>query len=176
MNNLVLYLGPRTNSTTMIRNRVRALMRFGFMDLLIALGYSALLVKAYESKFFSEMTSGAEVQTLYNLLQSSRICRSIAGPHANLPPTLIAAQPFLYAQMQALKVCSCNLIGDFVSFEVLNVLSLKLYRYSQWSETLCNTHEIDPGAPGSPSPPSLRVRQIGTRLVQEVSSISSIHR
>ncbi|KAE9417565.1 hypothetical protein Angca_008278, partial [Angiostrongylus cantonensis] len=52
------------------------------------------------------LIKGAEVQTLYNLLQSSRICRSIAGPHANLPPTLIAAQPFLHAQMQALKKTS----------------------------------------------------------------------
>ncbi|KAJ1346054.1 hypothetical protein KIN20_000733 [Parelaphostrongylus tenuis] len=52
------------------------------------------------------LVKGAEVQTLYNLLQSSRICRSIAGPHANLPPTLVAAQPFLYAQMNALKKTS----------------------------------------------------------------------
>ncbi|VDP45010.1 unnamed protein product [Heligmosomoides polygyrus] len=44
-----------------------------------------------------------DVQTLYNLLQSSRVCRSIAGPHANLPPTLSASQPFLYAQMQTLR-------------------------------------------------------------------------
>ncbi|WKX93785.1 hypothetical protein Q1695_011225 [Nippostrongylus brasiliensis] len=52
------------------------------------------------------LVKGAEVQTLYNLLQSSRVCRSIAGPHANLPPTLIAAQPFLHAEMHSLTKTS----------------------------------------------------------------------
>ncbi|RCN33584.1 hypothetical protein ANCCAN_20584 [Ancylostoma caninum] len=49
---------------------------------------------------------GSQVQTLYNLLQSSRVCRSIAGPHANIPPTLISSSPFLHAQLQNLKKSS----------------------------------------------------------------------
>ncbi|KIH45543.1 hypothetical protein ANCDUO_24416, partial [Ancylostoma duodenale] len=49
------------------------------------------------------LVKGSQVQTLYNLLQSSRVCRSIAGPHANIPPTLISSSPFLHAQLQTLK-------------------------------------------------------------------------
>ncbi|CAJ0606235.1 unnamed protein product [Cylicocyclus nassatus] len=52
------------------------------------------------------LVKGSDVQTLYNLLQSSRVCRSIAGPHANIPPTLISSSPFLYSQLQTLKKSS----------------------------------------------------------------------
>ncbi|KHJ96134.1 hypothetical protein OESDEN_03914 [Oesophagostomum dentatum] len=52
------------------------------------------------------LVKGSEVQTLYNLLQSSRVCRSIAGPYANIPPTLISSAPFLHAHLQTLKKTS----------------------------------------------------------------------
>ncbi|KAK5965308.1 hypothetical protein GCK32_016621, partial [Trichostrongylus colubriformis] len=73
-----------------------------------SLGSSSNLSDAGQSKSDFEdvaavLVKGSDVQTLYNLLQSSRVCRSIAGPHAKLPPTLTAAQPFLFAQMQTLK-------------------------------------------------------------------------
>ncbi|KJH49462.1 hypothetical protein DICVIV_04399 [Dictyocaulus viviparus] len=61
-------------------------------------------LKTCSEEVVGVMIKGSEVQTLYNLLQSSRIGRSITGPHANLPPTLIAAQPFVYSQMHTLKV------------------------------------------------------------------------
>ncbi|PAV72313.1 hypothetical protein WR25_17922 [Diploscapter pachys] len=49
---------------------------------------------------------GSSVQTLYNILQTSKIVRPIAGVHANLPPTLIAAQPFVFSHMLSLKKSS----------------------------------------------------------------------
>ncbi|KAF8360728.1 dnsn-1 [Pristionchus pacificus] len=48
----------------------------------------------------------ASVQALYNLLLQSKNVRAIAGPHASLPPTLLAAQPFPRAQLQTLKKSS----------------------------------------------------------------------
>ena len=40
--------------------------------------------------------------------------RAIAGPHASLPPTLLAAQPFIRGQMQTLKVRYADDIGTIV--------------------------------------------------------------
>ncbi|GMS85163.1 hypothetical protein PENTCL1PPCAC_7338, partial [Pristionchus entomophagus] len=48
----------------------------------------------------------SSVQALYNLLLQSKSVRAIAGPHAGLPPTLLAAQPFPRAQLQTLKKSS----------------------------------------------------------------------
>ncbi|KAK6736095.1 hypothetical protein RB195_019025 [Necator americanus] len=52
------------------------------------------------------LVKGSHVQTLYNLMQTSKVCRSIIGPHANIPPTLLSSSPFLYAQLQTLKKSS----------------------------------------------------------------------
>nr|CDJ92448.1 Hypothetical protein CBG07061 [Haemonchus contortus] len=76
-----------------------------------SLGSSSNLADIGQSKLdFEEVAAvlvkGADLQTLYNLLQSSRVCRSIAGPHAKLPPTLTAAQPFNFAQLLSLKKSS----------------------------------------------------------------------
>ncbi|XGW10685.1 hypothetical protein V3C99_012299 [Haemonchus contortus] len=76
-----------------------------------SLGSSSNLADIGQSKLdFEEVAAvlvkGADLQTLYNLLQSSRVCRSIAGPHAKLPPTLTAAQPFHFAQLLSLKKSS----------------------------------------------------------------------
>ncbi|GMT16000.1 hypothetical protein PFISCL1PPCAC_7297, partial [Pristionchus fissidentatus] len=45
----------------------------------------------------------SSVQAFYNLLLNSKSVRAIAGPHASLPPTLLAAQPFQRAQLQMLE-------------------------------------------------------------------------
>ncbi|CAI4233375.1 unnamed protein product [Auanema sp. JU1783] len=52
------------------------------------------------------LVTGSSVQTLYNFIQTEKVCRSIAGPHANLPPTLIASKPFLHGQLKSLKKTS----------------------------------------------------------------------
>ncbi|GMR37541.1 hypothetical protein PMAYCL1PPCAC_07736, partial [Pristionchus mayeri] len=48
----------------------------------------------------------SSVQAVYNLLLQAKSVRAIAGPHAALPPTLLAAQPFPRSQMQTLKKTS----------------------------------------------------------------------
>lgn len=66
---------------------------------------SAVIITVWHFYIFIFLVQeGASLQSLFNLLQNSKITRSIAGVHANLPPTLIASEPFLFGQMLPLKV------------------------------------------------------------------------
>ncbi|MFH4978285.1 hypothetical protein AB6A40_004994 [Gnathostoma spinigerum] len=52
------------------------------------------------------ITNPSSIQALFNLLNSSKICRSLIGPQGGLPPTLIASQPFLHSSLQSLSKSS----------------------------------------------------------------------
>lgn len=52
------------------------------------------------------VTDPASIQALFNLINTSRICRPMTGPQAGLPPTLLALQPFLLSTLKSLSKSS----------------------------------------------------------------------
>ncbi|VDM27771.1 unnamed protein product [Toxocara canis] len=48
----------------------------------------------------------SSIQALFNLFNTSKICRPVTGPHAGLPPTLLSAQPFLHSTLSSLNKSS----------------------------------------------------------------------
>lgn len=48
----------------------------------------------------------SSIQAFFNLINTSKICRPIIGPHAGLPPTLLSAKPFLHSALCTLNKSS----------------------------------------------------------------------